>query len=139
MSSREAFEAWWVRNNDGEQPRSGWESLRGKDGYCDESLDLQWEGWQAATNVMVARFAALAVENDNLRDVVKGIYPNISLGPATGDFLAEARAQGVEMLAAEADQLMDEFGDDSYKVMVAADLQRFANAFAAQLRKGGAA
>ncbi|HDC4508218.1 MULTISPECIES: hypothetical protein [Enterobacter] len=56
--------------------------------------------------------------------------------PATDAFLAEVRAQGVEMMAAEADQLMDEFGDDSYKVMVTADLQRFANAFAAQLRKG---
>ncbi|WP_220708765.1 hypothetical protein [Citrobacter freundii] len=58
--------------------------------------------------------------------------------PATDAFLAEVRAQGVEMMAAEADQLMNEFGDDSYKVMVTADLQRFANAFAAQLRKGGA-
>jgi len=56
--------------------------------------------------------------------------------PATDAFLAEVRAQVVEMMAAEADQLMDEFGDDSYKVMVTADLQRFANAFAAQLRKG---
>ena len=58
--------------------------------------------------------------------------------PATDAFLAEVRAQGVEMMAAEADQLMNEFGDDSYKVMVTADLQRFANAFAAQLRKGAA-
>lgn len=56
--------------------------------------------------------------------------------PATDAFLAEVRAQGVEMMAAETDQLMNEFGDDSYKVMVTADLQRFANAFAAQLRKG---
>jgi hypothetical protein len=56
--------------------------------------------------------------------------------PATSAFLAEVRAQGVDMMAAEADQLMDEFGDDSYKVMVTADLQRFANAFAVQLRKG---
>nr|WP_249417832.1 eae-like domain protein [Citrobacter freundii] len=55
-----------------------------------------------------------------------------------GKCLAEMRAQGVEMMAAEADQLMNEFGDDSYKVMVTADLQRFANAFAAQLRKGAA-
>ncbi|MDM3268591.1 hypothetical protein [Citrobacter sp. Ce129] len=55
-----------------------------------------------------------------------------------GKCLAEMRAQGVEMMAAEADQLMNEFGDDSYKVMVTADLQRFANAFAAQLRQGGA-
>ncbi|HCM9500996.1 TPA: hypothetical protein N5O09_000421 [Enterobacter roggenkampii] len=58
--------------------------------------------------------------------------------PATDAFLAEVRAQGVEMMAAEADQLMDEFGDDSYKVMVTADLQRFANAFAAQLRQESA-
>ena len=58
--------------------------------------------------------------------------------PATDAFLAEVRAQGVEMMAAEADQLMNEFGDDSYKVMLTADLQRFANAFAAQLRKGAA-
>ncbi|HGV0273821.1 TPA: ead/Ea22-like family protein [Citrobacter freundii] len=58
--------------------------------------------------------------------------------PATDAFLAEVRAQGVEMMAAEADQLMNELGDDSYKVMVTADLQRFANAFAAQLRKGAA-
>lgn len=55
-----------------------------------------------------------------------------------GKCLAEMRAQGVEMMAAEADQLMNEFGDDSYKVMVTADLQRFANAFAAQLCQGGA-
>ncbi|EAM9791067.1 hypothetical protein DYU29_19375 [Salmonella enterica] len=58
--------------------------------------------------------------------------------PATDAFLAEVRAHGVEMMAAEADQLMNELGDDSYKVMVTADLQRFANAFAAQLRKGAA-
>ena len=58
--------------------------------------------------------------------------------PACDAFMAEVRASGVEMMAAEADQLMNEFGDDSYKVMVTADLQRFANAFAAQLRKGAA-
>ena len=55
--------------------------------------------------------------------------------PATDAFLAEVRAQGVEMMAAEAEQLMDDFGDDSHKVMVTADLQRFACAFAKQLRE----
>ncbi|ELJ5796968.1 hypothetical protein RS420_003945 [Enterobacter roggenkampii] len=65
------------------------------------------------------------------------LLPNIET-PATDAFLAEVRAQGVEMMAAEAEQLMDEFGDDSYKVMVTADLQRFANAFAAQLRQEAA-
>ncbi|HIC8878068.1 TPA: hypothetical protein ACXE3Z_002927 [Enterobacter hormaechei] len=72
-------------------------------------------------------------ERDGKSDDVCEVLDSI---PATDAFLAEVRAQGVEMMAAEADQLMDEFGDDSYKVMVTADLQRFANAFAAQLRKG---
>ncbi|WP_221925531.1 hypothetical protein [Enterobacter hormaechei] len=72
-------------------------------------------------------------ERDGKSDDVCEVLDSI---PATDAFLAEVRAQGVEMMAAEADQLMDEFGDDSYKVMVTAELQRFANAFAAQLRKG---
>ncbi|EMO7792436.1 hypothetical protein WDR79_004831 [Citrobacter freundii] len=74
-------------------------------------------------------------------DDAKGSIEHFALSvktPATDAFLAEVRAQGVEMMAAEADQLMNELGDDSYKVMVTADLQRFANAFAAQLRKGAA-
>ena len=113
-----------------------------------------------------ARCAALAAENAGLKAVCEDrrafIINGVQLGyiqvptvetdpaletirvavspqeptPATDAFLAEVRVQGVEMMAAEADQLMDEFGDDSYKVMVTADLQRFANAFAAQLRKG---
>ncbi|ENA0073040.1 hypothetical protein ABFI01_000392 [Citrobacter freundii] len=77
-----------------------------------------------------------ATEDESLRAGMIAIINRIGT-PATDAFLAEVRAQGVEMMAAEADQLMNEFGDDSYKVMVTADLQRFANAFAAQLRKGG--
>ncbi|HHE8517139.1 TPA: hypothetical protein ACPFQZ_000606 [Enterobacter hormaechei] len=99
-----------------------------------------------------ARCAALAAENAGLKSAIDATIgwqqstdpENVESArmlvdvktPATDAFLAEVRAQGVEMMAAEADQLMDEFGDDSYKVMVTADLQRFANAFAAQLRKG---
>ncbi|MFL3395820.1 hypothetical protein [Enterobacter hormaechei] len=109
-----------------------------------------------------AKLSALAAENANCRnavqvfcdvvdantdaiceevgqDGVKAILAAMSATgnmPATDAFLAEVRAQGVEMMASEAEQLMDEFGDDSYIVMVTADLQRFANAFAAQLRKG---
>lgn len=78
-----------------------------------------------------------ATENESLRAGMVAIINRIGT-PVTDTFLAEVRAQGVEMMAAEADQLMNEFGDDSYKVMVTADLRRFANAFAAQLRKGAA-
>ncbi|MDM2764401.1 hypothetical protein [Citrobacter sp. Cpo150] len=76
-------------------------------------------------------------EEPSETDDIVALYRSLKT-PATDSFLAEVRAQGVEMMAAEADQLMNEFGDDSYKVMVTADLQRFANAFAAQLRKGAA-
>lgn len=56
--------------------------------------------------------------------------------PLTAEAITAIRVEGVEMLSAEAERLMDEFGDDSYKVMATADLQRFANAFATQLRQG---
>lgn len=103
-------------------------------------------------DVQLARSNGLAAENAGLKSAIDAAIgwqqstdsENVESvrmlvdvkSPATDAFLAEVRAQGVEMMAAEADQLMDEFGDDSYKVMVTADLQRFANAFAAQLRKG---
>ncbi len=78
------------------------------------------------------------VESDPALETIRVAVSLQEPTPSTDAFLAEVRAQGVEMMAAEADQLMNEFGDDSYKVMVTADLQRFANAFAAQLRKGAA-
>ncbi|WP_338301068.1 hypothetical protein [Escherichia coli] len=78
------------------------------------------------------------VETDPAIETIRVAVSPQEPTPATDAFLAEVRAQGVEMMAAEADQLMNEFGDDSYKVMVTADLQRFANAFAAQIRKGAA-
>ncbi len=53
----------------------------------------------------------------------------------TDAFLAEVRAQGVEMLSSAAEQLMAELSDVSYKVMVTADLQRLVSAFAAQFRQ----
>lgn len=119
----------------------------------------------AQLDVQLARSNALAAENAGLKNQLRELFNSCDTGerrgngslsgaavpdwcvlektrqflesaPATDAFLAEVRAQGVEMMASEAEQLMDEFGDDSYIVMVTADLQRFANAFAAQLRKG---
>lgn len=108
--------------------------------HSDDGSYVSYEDYAA----LEARCAALAAENAGLKVAnAEGCkwdgeqWVGISIQtPATDAFLAEVRAQGVEMMAAEADQLMDEFGDDSYKVMVTADLQRFANAFAAQIRKG---
>lgn len=68
MSSREQFEAWWEINyHNGKPPRFGWAAWRDGDGYKiddDESeLDGMWNAWQAATNAMEAKCAALAAEN----------------------------------------------------------------------------
>lgn len=125
--------------------------------YCLKQVAEKVEEAEKRNSELEARCAALAAENAGLKSAIeKHADSYIMCGycrterdgksddvcevldsiPATDAFLAEVRAQGVEMMAAEADQLMDEFGDDSYKVMVTADLQRFANAFAAQLRKG---
>ncbi|QAZ62367.1 hypothetical protein C3B80_07715 [Enterobacter cloacae] len=110
----------------------GFSFQRGRSGahYCADGLRNKLAESEA-------RCAALAAEVYDLKH--PGTYlPSKCETPALDAFLAEVRAQGVEMMAAEADQLMDEFGDDSYKVMVTADLQRFANAFAAQLRQESA-
>ena len=65
--SREKFEAWWEINyHNGKPPRFGWAAWRDGDGYKiddDESeLDGMWNAWQAATNAMEAKCAALAAE-----------------------------------------------------------------------------
>lgn len=99
------------------------------------------------------QLAAVVSENAGLKDAVdiietkymnwEGLSDAFSDArgiktPATDAYLAEVRAQGVEMLCEAAEQLMNEFSDDSYKVMVTGDLQRLASAFAAQLRQGAA-
>lgn len=67
MSSRDEFEAWWEINyHNGNPPRFGWAAWRDGDGYKiddDESeFDGMWQAWQAATNAMEAKCAALAAE-----------------------------------------------------------------------------
>lgn len=47
------FEAWWVENNGGYQPRTGWKNLHDGNGYNDEYIDLQWEAWQASRAALV--------------------------------------------------------------------------------------
>lgn len=133
MSSRDEFEAWWEINyHNGNPPRFGWAAWRDGDGYKiddDESeLDGMWNSWQAATNAMEAKCAALAAENSDLKAICDDrrtfIMNGVQLGyikvptvetdpaletirvavspqeptPSTDAFLAEVRAQGVEML-----------------------------------------
>ncbi|EOY3622949.1 hypothetical protein ACP4C4_001289 [Enterobacter hormaechei] len=112
-------------------------------------MKLNYEELEAKCTALAAELQSVKAMNDCLSEELRGYEsdgafegPKMHLlwwqceTPNLDTFLAEVRAQGVEMMASEAEQLMDEFGDDSYIVMVTADLQRFANAFAAQLRKG---
>lgn len=115
--NRENFEAWWVSENDGHQPRSSWSALRTEDGYNDEDIDLQWQGYQAATASMQAERDQLAAECAALKEYISEkcyiVDPKADLTanadipaedfqpqtPATDRFLAEQRAQAVEMFA----------------------------------------
>ena len=122
MSSREQFEAWWeVNYHNGQPPRHGWEFWRDGEGYSiegDEEFQWRWEAWQAATNAMEAKCAALAAKgmevvreasliyskyNDTQmpdRDIVdqqtlQELY-EICTADDSAAFLAEVRAQGVD-------------------------------------------
>lgn len=133
MSSREQFEAWWEINyHNGQPPRHGWEFWRDGEGYSiegDEEFQWRWEAWQAATNAMEAKCAALAAENAGLKSVCEDrrtfIMNGVQLGyiqvptvetdpaletirvavspqeptPATDAFLAEVRASALEYYA----------------------------------------
>lgn len=89
--------------------------------------------------------AALAAENAGLKESRKNLaefiheeldagYPlNMSIEtPATDAFLAEVRAQGVEMFAA----VLRRKGDDAFFDAIAEAQANAADQFAAQLRKG---
>lgn len=86
--SREQFEAWWVRGNDGLQPRSGWKDLRTDDGYNDEQIDMQYEGFKAAEEIYQRQQAAVVAENAGLNKSLDAICDAYENGQS--DLLAEA-------------------------------------------------
>ncbi|HCT7897900.1 TPA: hypothetical protein OT849_001889 [Enterobacter cloacae] len=93
------------------------------------AADATSENLQMKLEKMAAELQSVKAMNDCLSEELRGYEsdgafegPKMHLlwwqceTPNHDAFLAEVRARGVEMMAAEADQLMDEFGDDSYKV-----------------------
>ncbi|WIF61384.1 hypothetical protein QN095_17565 [Enterobacter cloacae] len=96
-----------------------------------------------------ARCAALAAENAGLKQTESNLVRNIinDLGdtefqysrvhtPATDAFLAEVRAQGVEMFAIEINNLHKQTNQGSYNDYAIKSAVTWATDFAAQLRKG---
>ena len=82
---------------------------------------------QADSAVKLAheKFSALAAENAGLKDYLAPIGLKVEGTPATDAFLAEVRAQGVEMFG--------QYHNFSEKLFIQKEAQKFAD----QLRKGG--
>ncbi len=154
MSSREQFEAWmtaeqWFHDSDFD-----WDERRNC--YSQFGIHLAYKSWQAATSAMEAKCAALAAENAGLKNFIvsdchvahiepetfyeeevtryvsaDGYEPET---PATDAFLAEARAQGVEMFAASERKLAEKHASTIDTSSVDYGAAR-ADDFAVQLRQ----
>lgn len=107
MSSREQFESWVSDNGKFQR------ALERKGGiYLLATINTQWEAWQAASKASEQQLAAVVAENAGLKQTESSLVRNIinDLGdtefqytrvqtPATDAYLAEVRAQGVDMFA----------------------------------------
>ena len=165
MSSREKFEqAIKARFGD----LIDYRACKNSDGeYMAWDMQVAWWAWQAVEADMAVQLAnaeskcrELAAENAGLKNALEWLYETVSSEsvsvpdekyssvtnaaqvlsetPVTDAFLAEVRAQGVEMLAAEYESKIepyknhDEFMNAHYLKMQAIEARNFA----AQLRKG---
>ncbi|MCM7631297.1 hypothetical protein [Enterobacter bugandensis] len=139
---KQKFIEWFTKNNNGCSP-----AMEDDRSFVREKTQHMFEAYQAGVAEGEARCAALAAENARLKDLARSwanatddrlfeehgeiFHDSIdaceeelkTICPATDAFLAEVRAQGVEMFAKE--MHADISGDD-------------AREFAAQIRKGGA-
>lgn len=161
MSSREQFEAWYLENWGHTEDHHETLFERSPDDeseYYRLGVRMAHQAWQAATNALEAKCAALAADNDTAMaalkqadEVVKSAYEkyvaladeNMALKsarqnamtlpetPATDTFLTEVRAQGVEMLR-------DSIANIESGTENTIDLHHYCTDFAAQIRQGDA-
>lgn len=154
MSSRKDFETWGCSDRD--------LSITLK---CETYSGIAWLAWKAATSAMEAKCAALAAENAALKSKAAELVHEASEvysaynatitepdgdfmdmqtlqemqsveTPATDAFLAEVRAQGVEMMVEQCELdfvFIEPEDEEHYTLMI-----EHAKEFAAQLRQGGA-
>ena len=160
MTSREKFEAWVKFHLDDKFTEVPLYRGNGGLNYLDSQVDLAWIAWQAAETDMAVQLAnaeskcrELAAENAEMRssidatigwqestDPENGESVRMLVGiktPATDAFLAEVRAQGVEMYADNLDSSADDAERDGFD-----DAVKFLRSeasgvrlFAAQLRQ----
>lgn len=114
---KQKFIEWFTKNNNGCSP-----AMEDDRSFVREKTQHMFEAYQAGVAEGEARFAALAAENAGLKNALEWLYETVSSEsvsvpdekyssvtnaaqvlsetPATDAFLAEVRAQGVEMFAA---------------------------------------
>ena len=158
MTSREKFEAWVKFHLDDKFTEVPLYRGNGGLNYLDSQVDLAWIAWQAAETDMAVQLAnaeskcrelaaelsavdkihneAVFITDDHYEQCPPEVQKMIrSLAvlqiPAYDAFLAEVRAQGVEMFAHDVGE--SEQGNGLMKA-----IGRRATKFAAQLRKGAA-
>ncbi|HAS1806823.1 TPA: hypothetical protein I4G93_20705 [Enterobacter hormaechei subsp. xiangfangensis] len=149
MSTRDEFEAWIADTTSSDLHRGIMLDRHENGRYRHLATENKWEAWQAATNAMEAKCAAMAAEKEKF--AVECAATKIAIAylksgrhdftlntPATDAFLAEVRAQGVEMLASLAGNecqryksINDRSGARKWKSIVI-----LCTDFAAQIRKG---
>lgn len=146
MNTKEQFEAWFENDVVGEEVTfpefDGGEYTEG-DLYDDQlyfMLQAMWMAWQAASTALEQQLAALAANNALLKDALleEGYRYYDAETEVTDAYLAEVRAQGVDMYADTLDRGADDAERDGFD-----DGMKFLRAeaegvrkFAAQLRQG---
>ncbi|MCP1112814.1 hypothetical protein M6B24_06145 [Enterobacter bugandensis] len=139
---KQKFIEWFTKNNNGCSP-----AMEEDRSFVREETQHMFEAYQAGVAEGEARCAALAAENARLKESRKNLaefiyeelnadYPlNMDIETqATDAFLAEVRAQGVEMFAA----VLRRKGDDAFFDAIAEAQANAADQFADQLRQEAA-
>lgn len=124
---KEKFIEWFTKNNNGCSP-----AMEDDRGFVHEKAQHMFEAYLAGVAEGEARSAALAAEVYDLKH--PGTYlPSKCETPALDAFLAEVRAQGVEMLA---EKLREHIAVDSSGSTRARALTRIVDRASDQIRKG---
>lgn len=142
---KQKFIEWFTKNNNGCSP-----AMENDRSFVSEKTQHMFEAYQAGVAEGEARCAALAAENAGLKTAIEkhadsyimcgycrterdgkndDVCEVLDSTPATDAFLAEVRAQGVEMLR-------DSIAELGGSIEDTIDLHHYCSDFAAQIRKG---
>ncbi|EPV2494547.1 TPA: hypothetical protein ACTYIX_004492 [Enterobacter hormaechei] len=142
---KQKFIEWFTNNNNGCSP-----AMEDDRSFVREKTQHMFEAYQAGVAEGEARCAALAAENAGLKTAIEkhadsyimcgycrterdgkndDVCEVLDSTPATDAFLAEVRAQGVEMLR-------DSIAELGGSIEDTIDLHHYCSDFAAQIRKG---